>query len=89
MIIRKAQDEDVREVSEITVEDWKIAYRGIIDSSFLDSLTVENQFQRDIRRYNEYMVAADQKGVLGYAWNRLIDSEDADCEIVALYVILF
>ena len=86
MIIRKAQEEDVREVSEITVEDWKTAYRGIIDSGYLDSLTVENQYQRDIRRYNEYMVAADQKGILGYAWNRLIDSEDADCEIVALYV---
>ena len=86
MIIRQAREEDVREISEIITEGWKKAYRGIIDSGYLDSLNAEDQYRRDIRRYDEYMAAAGREGILGFAWNRIIDSGDADCEIVALYV---
>ena len=86
MIVRKAREEDIREISEIAVEDWKKAYRGIIDSDYLDSLSIENQYQKDLQRYHEYMVAADRNGILGFSWNRTIDTEAADCEIVALYV---
>lgn len=86
MIIRQAREEDVRAVSEIIVEGWQTAYRGIIDGGFLDSLSVESQYRRDIRRYDAYRVAADQTGILGFAWNQTLDSGDADCEIIALYV---
>ena len=86
MIIRKAVEKDVRQISEIVAEDWKTAYRGIMDGDFLDSITAEDQYRKDIRRYNEYMVAAERQQILGFAWNRLIDDEDADCEVVALYV---
>lgn len=86
MIIRQAREADVRAISAIVVEDWQNAYRGIIADDYLDSLSVESQYQRDIRRYWEYTVADDQGEILGYAWNRPLDNEDADCEIVALYV---
>lgn len=41
MIIRKATRADARQIAEIIVEDWKNAYRGIIDSDYLDSMSVE------------------------------------------------
>lgn len=86
MIIRRAEAKDVRQIAEIIVEDWKIAYKGIIDSGFLDSLSVRQRYDREMQRYEEYTVAVEQEEVLGCAWNQMIDDEAADCEIVALYV---
>ena len=86
MIIRKATEEDARQIAEILVEDWKIAYRGIIDSTYLDSLSVEQRYQRELQRYRQYIVAADGNEVLGFTWNETVGSEEADCEVVALYV---
>ena len=86
MIIRQAREEDVRQIAEILVEDWKTAYRGIMDDDFLDSMNVEQRYEIEVRRYNEYTVAAEGQEILGYSWNMLTDEEDADCEVVALYV---
>ena len=44
IFIRKAEKEDVRQIAEILVEDWKTAYRGIIDDAFLDSMSVDNRY---------------------------------------------
>ncbi len=86
MIIRQAMEEDARQIAEILVEDWQIAYRGIIDDAYLDSMSVEERVQREAQRYRIYTVAAAGEEVLGFAWNELIDDEAADCEIIALYV---
>ena len=86
MIVREAKEEDVRQIAEIVVEDWKTAYRGIMDDAFLDSLNLEQEYEKDLRRYREYTVAAEKDEILGFAWNRMIDDDAADCEIVALYV---
>ena len=86
MIIRKAEEGDVRQIAEILVEDWKTAYRGIMDDDFLDSMNAEQRYQIEVRRYSEYTVAAEQQVILGYAWNQLTEDGEADCEIVALYV---
>ncbi|MBQ6175532.1 MAG: GNAT family N-acetyltransferase [Clostridia bacterium] len=85
-VIRKATEEDARQIAEILVEDWKIAYRGIIDSDYLDAMNAEQRYQTEVRRYQIFTVAADGKEVLGFAWNQTIDDEAPDCEIVALYV---
>ena len=37
IVIRKATEADVGQIAEILVEDWKRAYRGIMDSAFLDT----------------------------------------------------
>ena len=86
MVIRKATKDDARQIAEILVEDWKSAYRGIIDSEFLDSMNVEERYQRELRRYGIYTVAAVGSEILGFAWNETADSEASDCEIIALYV---
>ena len=86
MIIRKATREDAWQIADILVEDWKTAYRGIIDSDYLDVMSVEERYQRELQRYQIYMVAAVENEILGFTWNQTADDESADCEIIALYV---
>ena len=84
--VRKAEREDVRQISEILVEDWKKAYRGIIDHDFLDSMSADQRYEIEVKRYQNYIVATAGKEILGYAWLEITEDETADCEIVALYV---
>ena len=86
MIIRNATEKDVRQIAEIIVEDWQTAYRGIIDDEYLDSLSVDERHQRELKRYGQYKVAVDNDEVIGLAWNAETADEPADCEIIALYV---
>ena len=86
IVIRKATEADVGQIAEILVEDWKRAYRGIMDSAFLDAMSAEQRYPIELQRYQKYTVAADGQIILGYAWNEMIEEETADCEIVALYV---
>ena len=84
--IRKATSEDARQIAEIIVEDWKIAYKGIIDDDYLNSLNVEERYQRELQRYQIYTVAAVENVILGLTWNEMTDSDDSDCELIALYI---
>ena len=86
MIIRKATEDDAWQIADILVEDWKNAYRGIIDSDYLDSMSVEERYQRELQRYQIYMVAVIGKEILGFTWNETVDDEASDCEVIALYV---
>lgn len=86
IIVRRAEKEDVRQIAEILVEDWKRAYRGIMDSGFLDAMSVDDRYEIEIKRYQEYIVAADGDEILGYAWLEDTADEPADCEVIALYV---
>ena len=86
IIVRKAEKEDVMQISEILVEDWQKAYRGIIADDFLDSMSAENRYEIEVRRYDKFLVAADGDEILGYAWLEAAGDETADCEIIALYV---
>lgn len=86
MVIRQAREKDVPQIAEILVEDWKKAYRGIIDDDYLDALSAEQRVQIEIRRYQKFTVAVENHEVLGYAWNEMADDDSADCEIIALYV---
>lgn len=86
IIIRRSRKEDARQIAEILVEDWQMAYRGIIDSAYLDAMNVEQRYQREVQRYGIYTVAAAGEEILGFAWSETTESETADCELVALYV---
>ena len=86
MIIRQAKEEDVLQIAEILVEDWQTAYRGIMDDDFQDSLSAAQRYEIEIRRCQQYVVAADGNEILGYAWSEETDDEAADCEMIALYV---
>lgn len=86
MVIRSAEKEDVRQIAEILVEDWQKAYRGIMEDAFLDSMSAEQRYGIEVRRYDKFIVAADGETILGYAWLEASDEEPADCEVIALYV---
>ena len=86
IIVRKAEKEDVRQIAEILVEDWQKAYRGIIDSDFLDSMSVDQRYEIEVKRYQKYVVATDGNEILGYAWLEASADKPADCEVIALYV---
>ena len=86
IIVRKAEKEDVMQIAEILVEDWQKAYRGIIDNDFLDSMSVDQRYDIEVKRYEKYVVAVDGNEILGYAWLELTKNETADCEVIALYV---
>ena len=87
IIIRSAEKEDVRQIAEILVEDWQTAYRGVIDSDYLDAMSVDGRYEIEVRRYDKYVVAAEGSRILGYAWLEAADDGEADCEIIALYVL--
>ena len=84
--IRQAKKEDVRQIAEILVEDWQTAYRGIMDDAFLDSMSADQRYEIEVKRYQKFIVAADGDEILGYAWLEVSDEEPADCEVIALYV---
>ena len=84
--VRNAEKEDVRQISEILVEDWQKAYRGIMEDAFLDSMSVDRRYEIEVKRYQKYVVASDGHEVLGYAWLEATGDEPADCEVIALYV---
>lgn len=86
IIVRNAEIEDVRQIAKILVEDWQKVYRGIMDDTFLDSMSVDQRYEIEVKRYEKYIVAADVNEIHGYAWLEVTDEEPADCEVIALYV---
>ncbi len=86
IVVRNAEEADVRQIAEILVEDWQKAYRGIMDSGFLDSMNADQRYEIEVKRYQKYIVAADGGEILGYAWLETAEDGDADCEVIALYV---
>jgi len=86
IMIRKAEIEDVLQITEILVEDWQKAYRGIMDDAFLDAMNADQRYEIEVKRYQKYIVAVDGNEVLGYAWLEMAGDEPADCEVIALYV---
>ena len=73
--VRPAEKDDVRDIAEICVEDWKIAYKGIIGDDFLDSMNVDDRYRIEVKRYDKQFVATDGDKVLGYSWLEEADDE--------------
>lgn len=93
IVIRNVKFEDLRSVSEIIVESWKTAYRGIVADEYLDSLTVDQNYEKIIKDYteNEFIVAERDNEVVGFCRygfeNAYVETfPDVDCELHALYV---
>ena len=53
IVIRNVKFEDLRRVSEIVVESWKTAYRGIVADEYLESLTVDQNYQKRLNDYTD------------------------------------
>lgn len=93
IIIRNVKKEDIPNVVDININGWKIAYKGIIDDDFLNSINREEKIEKIKKDYKEngFIVAELDKEVVGFC--RYIDSNKftqdisgIDCELLALYV---
>lgn len=89
-IIRKNELKDQEQMARIKVEGWKNAYDRIIASSYLNSLTVEQQTKRYINSFDEYkdlvFIAVKNEEVLGYSCFNPEKILEFDSELVSLYI---
>ena len=80
--IRKATKDDIHDLALIYHRSWKFAYNGIIDRSFLDSMSLEKRIEKfnSMEYIPEYLFEYRGKIV---GCSRLIDSRDEDPECCA------
>jgi GNAT superfamily N-acetyltransferase len=92
-LIRTAGPEDRLGIAKVHVRSWQVAYSGLIDGAFLDSLRPEDrapvyEFGSSAKGETETIVAAAGGKILGFS--ALGPARDADAagagEILALYV---
>lgn len=91
LIIRKMKYEDIDKIVDININDWKKAYKGIIDDNILDSLNKEEKIKKWRKSYNKAnTIVAEENGiVIGYCkYDDEINNEkyNIDSEIIGLYV---
>ena len=91
MVIRKVKYEDIEQIVDIDIKDWKIMYRGIIDDNILKNLDRNKKIEKYKKRYEteKIIVAENNETVLGFCWyddNIENEKNGADSEIVAIYV---
>ena len=70
MLIRKVKYEDIEQIVDIDIKDWKIMYRGIIDDNILKNLDRNKKIEKYKKRYEtEKIIVAENNGtVLGFCW---------------------
>lgn len=88
-MIRYYEERDIDEVAKIIVEDWKIAYKGIIDINYLKGLNYVDRAKKIKEKYSKqkalvYTEENDVKGYCRFGENR--DAEKWYGEIYALYI---
>lgn len=84
--------EDAEAVTDVLIDTWKTAYRGIVSDHVLDHQDREMLIGRRKKQYKDYIVAEVNGRVVGYCWyvndnSFSEDRSDIDCEIVAIYVL--
>ena len=90
-IIRRMRSEDAEAVTDILMNSWKKAYRGIVSDEHLDHMNRDALIERRRAQYKDYIVAVSDDRIVGYCWyvnnsSFTEDVSDIDCEVVALYV---
>ena len=88
-MIRYYEKEDIEQIAKIIDEDWKIAFKGIIDEDYLKNLNYKDREKRIRDKYQkEKAIVYDDngtiKGFCRFGENR--DDEKELAEIYALYV---
>ena len=91
--IRRVKKEDLWQVSTILVESWKTAYRGIIDTEYLENLKIEDKYKKRLKDYDKtgFIVAVLKEEIVGLCRYKsenvsVKEDKDIDCELLALYV---
>ena len=88
-MIRYYEKEDIEQIAKLIDEDWKIAYKGIVDEKYLESLNYKEREKRIESKYQKekaivYEEGGVIKGFCRFGENR--DEEKDLAEIYALYV---
>ena len=91
LIIREVKYEDIEQIVDINIKDWKKVYKGIIDDEILDNLNREEKIKKWREHYNigNVIVAEENGTILGYCRyddNVVYENTDIDSEIIAIYV---
>lgn len=47
IIIRNIKDEDIPSVVDIQINGWKMAYKGIIDDKYLNSMNRDERIKKE------------------------------------------
>ncbi len=95
IVIEKMKEDGIEQVAKILIDSWKIAYRDIIDKTFLENLSLEEKIQKLKEQYKDggYTIARnkDTNEVVGVTrFGKRLDElnrfTEYDGEIYALYV---
>ena len=88
-MIRYYEERDIDKIAKIIVDDWKIAYKGIIDDDYLENLNYIDRAKNIKEKYEKqksivYIDNEDVKGYCRFGENR--DNKKEYGEIYALYI---
>ncbi len=91
IVIREVKYEDIEQIVDININDWKKVYKGIIDDTTLDNLDRNEKIEKWRQHYNigNVIVAEENGKILGYCRyddNVAYENSDIDSEIIAIYV---
>lgn len=91
ILIRKVKYEDIEQIVDINIKDWKKCYRGTIEDIVLDNLSKNEKIEKWKKRFNvgNVIVAEKDGTILGYCRyddNVIDENNNIDSEIIALYV---
>lgn len=95
IIIRNVRKEDLPSVVDIKIKGWQVAYKGIVDDTYLTNLSNERETRiaKMEKNYmtNGFIVAELDNEVVGfcrYIFDNSFSPEidDVDCELCAIYV---
>ena len=92
IVIRNIKEEDIPAVVDIQIEGWKVAYKGIVEESYLKSMNREERIERRKADYKQgpFIVAEMENEIVGFCryYNEVIspDGDEYDCELMAIYV---
>ena len=94
MSVRYAKLEDIKFISEIVVDGWQSAFRGIVSDEFLNSLTYEKANNKNESRFDKglWCVCEIENEIVGFSWfsTERFDADEEpseyDSELVAIYV---
>lgn len=91
ILIRKVKYDDIEQIVDINIKDWKKAYKGIIDNVILDNLNRNEKIEKWKKHYNvgNVVVAEKNEKILGYCRYEdevFYENTDIDSEVIAIYV---
>ncbi|MCC5464010.1 GNAT family N-acetyltransferase [Pelosinus baikalensis] len=92
MKIRTAQVGDEQSIAGVIIDTWKVAYRGIVPDSFLDSLTTEKHeelFRKNIANKTEtiFVLENHKNQIVGVVSGGQDRSGIYGCELVVIYIL--